>query len=106
VVEVVLLDAGNKLQVEIAEPAKEYILSKGDSVTVVVGRAFGGCDNACDPVVFAGKPHFPESYYEFLVDGIKVYVFKGVYAEPEGIKISLASIRGLPILQVAGVITY
>jgi len=46
VVEVVLLDAGNKLQVVIAEPAKEYILSKGDSVTVVVGRAFGGCDNA------------------------------------------------------------
>jgi len=103
---VVLLDAGDKLKIEISETAGSFIFSKGGIVTVVVGRSFGGCDNACDPVVFAGKPHFPESYYEFLIDGIKVYVFKGVYAEPDGIKISLGDIRGLPILQVAGVITY
>ncbi len=72
----------------------------------MIARAFGCTDNASDPVVFVGKLRIPENFNEVLVDGIKVYISKGAVAGPDGIKIYLGNIRGVPTLKVEGIITY
>ncbi|WP_161821746.1 CC/Se motif family (seleno)protein [Sporotomaculum syntrophicum] len=103
-------DSGNIPKVEISEDASGYILDKGGIITLMLGRAFGfSCcaDNVCEPVVFAGKSRLPEIFYnEVLTNGIKVYISKGVLVEPDGIKISLGNLRGVPTLEVEGIITY
>ncbi len=74
-----------------------------------VGRTFGGCcgnDNPCDPFVFARKPSLSVNYDEVLANSIKVYILKGVYSKPDGIKISMGNLRGVPTLGVEGTITY
>ncbi|KAF1085250.1 hypothetical protein SPSYN_01386 [Sporotomaculum syntrophicum] len=99
-------DSEKMIRVEISEDAKSYILGKGGVITVMVGRAFGCTDNASEPVVLVGKSRLPESFDEVLANGIKVYIFRGVVAEPNGIKISLGNLRGVPTLKVEGIITY
>lgn len=42
-----------------------------------------------EPVVTTGKPHLPENFDEMMVDGIKIYIYKGAVAAPDGVKISL-----------------
>ena len=40
------------------------------------------------PAVSAGEPYLPEGFDETIADGIKVYIYKGAVASPDGIKIS------------------
>jgi hypothetical protein len=39
--------------------------------------------------VSTGKPDLPGNFDDVMVDGIKVYIYKGAVASPDGIKISL-----------------
>lgn len=38
----------------------------------------------------AGEPYQPDGFDETTAGGIKVYIYKGAVASPDGIKISLA----------------
>jgi len=54
--------------------------------------------------VYTGKPKVIEKYDVMLVDDITVYIYKGTETAPEGIKIIMGSWRGIPMLDVEGVI--
>ena len=56
--------------------------------------------------MITGPPRVPEKYNQVLVDGIKVYIMQGADIAPEGLKISLGSWRGVPILEVEGLLDY
>jgi hypothetical protein len=93
------------IKVEISKNARDYIFKTTDTVTVdlITMSGWGSCIN--EPVASVSKPSVPGSYDEVIVDGIKVYIFKGAVSVPDGIKISRASDWRVPQnLQVEGLL--
>ncbi|TEB14731.1 hypothetical protein Psfp_02694 [Pelotomaculum sp. FP] len=90
------------IKIEFTNDAKDYIRKKNaDSITVdMMSIYYGGQYN--EPVVSHGKPTSPQNYDLVVVNGIKVYIFKGAETEPGGITISVG--EGNQRLHVAGLV--
>ena len=78
------------INVTITTEAMDYILEKySDSITVDM-MTLGGCGGEhYSPAVSLGRPDSPEKYDLSDANGIKIYIFKGAEAKPDGIEISL-----------------
>jgi len=93
------------VKVEITDEARDYIRQNNtDSITVeIMMLHYYGVIN--EAVVVLGEPSSPEENDLVVVDGIKVYIYKGAETEPGGIKISLKDNPDEPNrLQVTGLI--
>jgi hypothetical protein len=64
---------------QIEDPAREYILSRGGEATLerVEGRVC--CGNlSLPPSVRLGKPNTPHEYYLLAINGVHLYIDNGI----------------------------
>lgn len=91
------------MNIDIDKKAKEYIREKSndDSVNIIVVEAGSGWCVVYEPTVKFGKPSIEEDFQMYEVDGIKVYVLKGL-RDKKKVNISLGRFFWLKTLRVEG----
>ena len=85
--------------------AVEYIKSKGtnNSVTIAMETIKSGWCSTNQLSVQIGRPNHEKRFDLYEVDGINVYLQKGLYIPDDEVKISLSKFLFIKNLQVSGI---
>lgn len=93
------------MKVNISNKASEYIKTKGpdSSVTILMETIKPGWCSTNQLSVKVGRPSFEKGFDLYEVDGIDVYLQKGLYIPDDEVKITLNNFLFIKSLQVSGI---
>lgn len=91
------------VNVIVDKDAVEYIKRKNDSVTISMISIKSGWCSTNQLSVQTGKPKNDRSFDFYKVDGVNIYLQKGLYIPNGEVKISLSKFLFIKSLQVSGI---
>lgn len=91
------------MNIQIDEDVKNYLIQKhAQCLTVKTVEGKGGCGIPIEPQLEFKIPLIPEHYDYFEVDGIDIYIKKGISIN-EKLHFKLSNVFGLKSINVSGI---